>query len=158
MAFSDSDLASLADDFMAVPGGEILRPRATERMHGGNSGFAHFTRAVQVFEKPQPTARKCQRCRQPAATGRSCCALHLELKRREAIARLRRQGRQPWKPWFRGGRPPDVVRRAVNREVATQEMLLNDALIEQAAINRRVSQLRSALTLARKAARHGRRA
>lgn len=42
MAFKDSDLATLADDFVSVHDAQTLAPRAHERMHGGNSGVSHF--------------------------------------------------------------------------------------------------------------------
>lgn len=151
MAFTDEDLASLEDDFVAVPGRQIVTPRAHERMHGGNAGFSHVVRAVPRPEAPVVAPKKCRRCRLPAIHG-VLCERHREQHRRWAVERVRRRGTKAWQPGGKG-RPPNIARRAVDAAVVTQEALLSDALIELAKMNRRVRELRKALTLARKAAR-----
>lgn len=151
MAFSAEDLAQLSEDFVSQAGGEILRPRATERMQGGNAGFSHFTRAV---DRPpvQVVAKRCHRCRLPVVPGRSLCLRHLEEHRKCATRQNRRKGVREWRPGG-PGRTPLIALRGVESAVAVCRMLLADALSEQAVARRKVAQLKKALTQALKSAR-----
>lgn len=150
MAFTDDDLASLSDNFVDAPDTDIVKPRAHERMHGGNAGFSHFERAAPRTAAKLPVT-KCRRCRQPSVPGLRFCELHREIRRRESLEYQRRKGVQPWTPGGKG-RPPQLVCRRVDVEVALQESMLADALSERAALDRRIARLRSELTIARRTA------
>lgn len=153
MAFSDEDLESLADDFLARADSQIIAPRQHERMHGGNAGFSAFTRGID--KPPEAVAtRKCRRCKQMVNDGKSLCVRHRVAHRRESLDRARRKGGKEWRPGGKG-RPPDVVRSRHDAEVMLRESMLADAESELKALTFRIAGLKRELTVARREAIKG---
>lgn len=93
--------------------------------------------------KPEETPKKCRRCRNAVAPGRSLCLRHIEIHRTEGRERARRNGSAPWQPGGKG-RPP--VELSLAAEIAPHQVALEKALVERAAIDRRIDELRTELS------------